>query len=58
MSTMARSFAVQTQDEALFDQSLRKVEEASLDILPEFRLANAIAKKKAQLLISRRADLF
>lgn len=55
---LARSIAVQTMDETLFDQSLRTVEEASLDILPEFRLANAIAKKKAQLLLSRRADLF
>ncbi len=54
----ARSVAVQTLDEELFDACLRTVEEASLEILPEFRLANAIAKKKAQLLMSRRADLF
>jgi hypothetical protein len=54
----ARSVAVQTLDEALFDECLRKVESASLEILPEFRLANAIAKKKAQLLMSRRAELF
>jgi len=54
----ARSVAVQTLDEALFDECLQKVESASLEILPEFRLANAIAKKKAQLLMSRRAELF
>ena len=54
----ARSVAVQTLDEALFDECLRKVESASLEILPEFRLANAIAKKKAQLLMSRRSELF
>jgi hypothetical protein len=54
----ARSVAVQTLDEALFDECLQKVESASLEILPEFRLANAIAKKKAQLLLSRRAELF
>ncbi len=54
----ARSVAVQTLDEALFDECLQKVESASLEILPEFRLANAIAKKKAQLLKSRRAELF
>jgi len=54
----ARSVAVQTLDEALFDECLQKVESASLEILPEFRLANAIAKKKAQKLMSRRAELF
>jgi hypothetical protein len=54
----ARSVAVQTLDEALFDECLQKVESANLEILPEFRLANAIAKKKAQLLMSRRAELF
>jgi tetratricopeptide (TPR) repeat protein len=54
----AKSVAVQTLDEELFDSCLRKVQEASLEILPEFRLANAIAKRKAQLLLSRRADLF
>jgi hypothetical protein len=54
----ARSYAVQTQDEALFSELLAKVDSASLDILPAFRLANAIAKQKARLLISRRSDLF
>ena len=54
----AKSVAVQTLDEELFDSCLRKVQEASIEILPEFRLANAIAKRKAQLLLSRRADLF
>ena len=54
----AKSVAVQTLDEELFDSCLRRVQEASLEILPEFRLANAIAKRKAQLLLSRRADLF
>jgi hypothetical protein len=54
----ARSYAVQIQDEALFEELLTTVEKASLDILPEFRLANAIAKKKAQLLLSKKSDLF
>ena len=54
----ARSFAVQTQDEELFVSLLTKVESTSIDILPEFRLANAIAKQKARLLMSRRPDLF
>lgn len=54
----AKSVAVQTQDEALFDSLLAKVNTASLEILPEFRLANAIAKKKAALLMSRKEELF
>ena len=54
----ARSYAVQTQDKELFSELLAKVDSASLDILPEFRLANAIAKQKARLLMSRQSDLF
>ena len=54
----ARSYAVQTQDEALFDGLLAKVDNASLDVLPSFRLANAIAKKKAKILEARKSDLF
>jgi hypothetical protein len=54
----ARSYAVQTQDEALFEELLTKVQNTPLDILPEFRLANAIAKKKAELLLARKAELF
>jgi hypothetical protein len=54
----ARSYAVQIQDEALFEELLTTVDKASLDILPEFRLANAIAKKKAHLLLSKKSDLF
>lgn len=54
----AKSVAVQTLDESLFDDCLRKVEEASLEILPEFRLANAIAKRKAARLMERRSELF
>ena len=54
----ARSYAVQTQNEALFEELLTKVQNTSLDILPEFRLANAIAKQKAELLLARKAELF
>jgi hypothetical protein len=54
----ARSYAVQTLDEALFEDLLTKVDQASIDIFPEFRLANAIAKRKAHLLLARRGDLF
>ena len=54
----ARSYAVQTQNEQLFNELLTKVESASLDILPEFRLANAFAKQKARRLLSNQSELF
>lgn len=54
----AQTYAVQTLDEELFDRCLKAVEETSLDVLPEARLPNAIAKQKARLLRARKADLF
>jgi hypothetical protein len=54
----ARSYAVQTLNEPLFDELTTKVEQTSLDILPKMRLANAIAKKKAKSLIAKKSDLF
>lgn len=54
----ARSYAVQTLDEGLFQELLNAVESTSLDVLPEFRLGNAIAKKKAKLLLARKEELF
>jgi hypothetical protein len=54
----ARSVAVQTQNQGLFEGLLEKVDNASLDILPEFRLANAVAKRKAQLLRAKESELF
>jgi len=54
----ARSYATQNLDEELFDALLAEVEAASLDILPENRLANAAAKEKAALLKSKKPELF
>ncbi|MCZ6775090.1 MAG: TRAP transporter TatT component family protein [Ignavibacteria bacterium] len=54
----AQSYAVQTLNDSLFEELLAKVDEASLEILPSFRLANAIAKKKAKLLLERKPELF
>jgi hypothetical protein len=42
----------------LFESLLKKVEEASPDILPEARLANIIAKKKARKLLAQSNELF
>jgi hypothetical protein len=54
----AKTYAVQRQDQELFESLLKKVDEASLDVLPAARLANAVAKKKARLLLSRVNELF
>jgi len=54
----ARSYAVQTQNRDLFENLLTRIDTASINILPEARLSNAIAKKKARLLRSKIDDLF
>ncbi len=54
----AQSYAVQTQNQELFRALLDTVDNASLEILPKFRLANAVAKRKAQLLRAREPELF
>ncbi len=54
----AQTYAVQVQDQTLFESLLKKIDDASIDILPEARLPNAIAKQKAKLLRSKMNDLF
>jgi hypothetical protein len=54
----ARSVAVQSLDEKLFDDLLAKVDSTSLEVLPKARLANQVAKRKSELLKSRKSDLF
>ncbi|MBI4535157.1 MAG: hypothetical protein HY708_02690 [Ignavibacteriae bacterium] len=54
----AKSYAAQTLNEALFEELLSTVQKTSLDVLPSFRLGNAIAKKKADLLLSKKEDYF
>lgn len=55
---MAKSYCVQVQDRELFQRLLATVDETPLEVLPEFRLVNAIAKRKATLLAARADDLF
>ncbi len=55
---MAKSYCVQMQDRALFEKLLTTVEETPLDDLPEHRLVNAIAKRKAKRLAERIDELF
>jgi hypothetical protein len=54
----ASSYAVQTQNREFFEQCLTKVDTTSLNVLPEARLSNAIAKKKAKLLRGKIDVLF
>lgn len=54
----ARSYAVQAQDRQLFEELLNKVDSVSVEVLPEARLPNAIAKKKATILRSKINELF
>lgn len=54
---MARHYAVKTGDRELFDKLLNEVLEAS-DTLPEARLANRIARVRAQLYLDHADELF
>jgi TRAP transporter T-component len=55
---LARYYALTLLDEDLFDQYLQKVDEASLQILPENKLITAIAKEKARRLERKKTELF
>ncbi len=54
----AETYAVQVQNQELFESLLKRIDDASIDVLPEARLANAIAKQKARLLRAKTNDLF
>ncbi|MFQ5445275.1 MAG: TRAP transporter TatT component family protein, partial [Nitrospinales bacterium] len=54
----AKTYAVQIQDRELFEKLLKKVLETPSDVLPEQRLANEVAKMKAEKLLERADDLF
>jgi TRAP transporter T-component len=54
----AKTYAVATQDQQLFESLLKQVDDASLDILPEARVVNVIAKKKARKLLAQSNELF
>jgi hypothetical protein len=54
----AKTYAVATQNQQLFELLLKQIEDASLDVLPEARLANVIAKQKARRLLAQENELF
>lgn len=54
----SKTYAVQNQDKELFEAQLKRLIETSADVLPEQRLANQVAKKKAEILLGKIDDLF
>lgn len=54
----AKTYAVTNLDQQLFEVLLKQVEDASIDDVPEIRLANVVAKQKARKLLSQVNDLF
>ncbi|MFC1849458.1 TRAP transporter TatT component family protein [candidate division CSSED10-310 bacterium] len=54
----ARFYAVRLLDEELFTRLLTDVIEADVNILPHYTLITTIAKKKAQLWLTKKEDLF
>ena len=54
----ARTYAVATQNQPLFESLLKQIEDASIDDVPEIRLANVIAKQKARRLLAQENELF
>jgi len=54
----AKYYAAKTLDEDLFKNYLNKVKEIPDDVLPGEQLLNAIAKKKADFLLSKTEDIF
>ncbi|MGK5088557.1 TRAP transporter TatT component family protein [Bdellovibrionota bacterium FG-2] len=55
---LAQFYAVPTQDEELFEKTLKEVLDAPVDLLPAERLANQIAKRRATKLLASKKDLF
>lgn len=54
----ARTYAVTTQDQPLFESLLKQIENASIDDVPEIRLVNVVAKQKARKLLAQENELF
>jgi len=54
----ARTYCIFAQDVACFEKNLRAVLDAPIDIHPGQKLANTLAKKKAERLLARKGDFF
>jgi len=55
---MAKYYAAKVLDEELFDQYIKVVQNAPVDIIPEMTLITQIAKRKAELLSKSKEDIF
>ncbi len=58
LTYLARYYAVSQLDEELFRDTLRKVLNTPGEVLPEYRLINEVAKKKARLYLSQIDEWF
>jgi TRAP transporter TatT component family protein len=54
----ARTYAVQTQDRKTYERLLGQVVDAKTDVMPEQRLANELARRRAQRYLTETDDLF
>ncbi|MBI6546507.1 MAG: hypothetical protein HY692_06910 [Cyanobacteria bacterium NC_groundwater_1444_Ag_S-0.65um_54_12] len=54
----AQYYAVQVQDAKLFQETLQRVIATTADVMPSERLANRLAQKRAQILLSKMVDFF
>ncbi len=54
----AKTYAVQNQDRKLFESQLQAVLQAPVDLFPEQRLANQVARQKATKLLGQIDELF
>ena len=54
----AKTYAVQNQNRELFESQLQLILKSPLDLLPEQRLANKVARKKAAKLLEQIDELF
>jgi len=55
---MAEYYAAKTINEELYDECIRQVQEAPVDILPAITLLNRIAKRKAEFLVKSKEKIF
>jgi hypothetical protein len=55
---LARYYAYPTQDRALYQASLQEILDASIDIFPEQRIANAVAKARAKRWLAQIDEFF
>ncbi|MFQ5895281.1 MAG: TRAP transporter TatT component family protein [Nitrospinota bacterium] len=54
----AQHYAVQVQDRGLFESLLRRVADTPAGVLPDQRLANELARRRARALLKKADDLF